>query len=142
MKERLEALYKEVETLLNLAPIEDDCTEEENSMYSDMANLKESMFDAGFGRWNNDFNSRLEETDMSKWMEIRNDYCNEDEGRVYIDAWKTSSGNEEGKVIAKVDYKTKEIEYLNEAAKTDEYAQEVIKEVLDSIDNGDYEECQ
>lgn len=79
---------------------------------------------------------------MSKWREIRNDYCNEEEGKVYIDAWKTSNGNEEGKVIAKVDYKTKEIEYLNNAAKTDEYAQEVIKEVLDSIDNGDYAECQ
>ena len=79
---------------------------------------------------------------MSKWREIRNDYCDEEEGKVYIDAWKTSNGNEEGKVIAKVDYKTKEIEYLNEAAKTDEYAQEVIKEVLDSIDNGDYETCQ
>ena len=50
MKERLETLYKEIETLLNLAPIEDDCTDEENAMYSDMANLKESMFDAGFGR--------------------------------------------------------------------------------------------
>lgn len=79
---------------------------------------------------------------MSKWKEIRNDYCDEEEGKVYIDAWRTSSGNEEGKVIAKVDYKTKEVEYLNDAAKTDEYAQEVIKEVLDSIDNGDYEECQ
>lgn len=79
---------------------------------------------------------------MSKWREIRNDYCDEEEGKVCIDAWKTSNGNEEGKVIAKVDYKTKEIEYLNEAAKTDEYAQEIIKEVLDSIDNGDYEECQ
>ena len=79
---------------------------------------------------------------MSKWREIRNNYCDEEEGRVYIDAWKTSNGNEEGKVIAKIDYKTKEIEYLNEAAKTDEYAQEVIKEVLDSIDNGDYKECQ
>lgn len=79
---------------------------------------------------------------MSKWREIRNNYCDEEEGKVYIDAWKTSNGNEEGKVIAKVNYKTKEIEYLNEEAKTDEYAQEVIKEVLDSIDNGDYEECQ
>lgn len=29
MKERLEALYKEVETLLNLAPTEEDCTDEE-----------------------------------------------------------------------------------------------------------------
>lgn len=49
METRLKALYKEIETLLNLAPIEDDCTNEENAMYSDMANLKESMFDAGYG---------------------------------------------------------------------------------------------
>jgi hypothetical protein len=49
MKERLEKLYKEIDTLLNLAPIEDDCSDEENEMYSDMANLKESMFDAGYG---------------------------------------------------------------------------------------------
>ena len=50
MKERLEVLYKEIDTLLNLAPAEDDCTEEENKMYFNMANLKESMFDAGYGR--------------------------------------------------------------------------------------------
>lgn len=50
MDERLEALYKEVKTLSNLAPAEDDCTDEENTMYSDMANLKGSMFAAGYGR--------------------------------------------------------------------------------------------
>ena len=50
MEERMEALYKEIETLLNLAPVEEDCTDEENRVYSDMANLKESMFDAGYGR--------------------------------------------------------------------------------------------
>ena len=77
---------------------------------------------------------------MSKWAEIRNDYCDEEEEKVYIDAWKTCNDNEEGKVIAKVDYKTKEIQYLNEAAKTDDYAQEVIIETLNHIDNGDYEE--
>lgn len=49
MEERLKALYKEIETLLNLAPCEDDCTDKENAVYSDMANLKESLFDAGFG---------------------------------------------------------------------------------------------
>ena len=49
MEERLKALYKEVEILLNLAPAEDDCTDEENAMYYNMANLKESMFDAGYG---------------------------------------------------------------------------------------------
>lgn len=77
---------------------------------------------------------------MSKWAEIRNDYCDEEEEKVYIDAWETCNDNEEGKVIAKVDYKTKEIQYLNEAAKTDDYAQEVIIETLNRIDNGDYEE--
>lgn len=77
---------------------------------------------------------------MSKWAEIRNDYCDEEEEKVYIDAWKTCNDNEEGKVIAKVDYKTKEIQYLNEVAKTDDYAQEVIIETLNRIDNGDYEE--
>ena len=79
---------------------------------------------------------------MSKWAEIRNDYCDEEEGKVYIDAWKTCNDNEEGKVIAKVDYKTKEIQYLNEAAKTDDYAQEIINETLNDIDNGNYEECR
>ena len=79
---------------------------------------------------------------MSKWMEIRNDYCDEEEGKVYIDAWKTDSGEEEGKVIAKVDYKTKEIEYLDKTAKNDSYAQEIINETLSNIDNGDYTECQ
>ena len=78
---------------------------------------------------------------MSKWMEIRSDYCDEDEGTVYIDAWHTYSGDEEGEVIAKVDYKTKEIEYLNEATRTDSYAQEIINEVLKKIDDGVYKNC-
>lgn len=50
MKERLNALYKEIDFLLNNAPWEEDCTDEENAMYSDMANLKETMFDAGYGQ--------------------------------------------------------------------------------------------
>ena len=57
-----------------------------------------------------------------------------DFSRVSVHAWKTCNDNEEGKVIAKVDYKTKEIQYLNEAAKTDDYAQEVIIETLNRID--------
>ena len=38
-------LHRELERLLNMAPIIDDCTEKENAMYSDIANLKESIFD-------------------------------------------------------------------------------------------------
>ena len=30
---------------------------------------------------------------MSKWREIRNDYCDEEGGTVYIDAWKTFDSN-------------------------------------------------
>lgn len=77
----------------------------------------------------------------SKWSEIKNDFCDEDEGKVYIDAWFTDDVDEEGEVIAKVDYKTKEVEYLDKIAKTDPYAQEVINETLKDIDNGDFENC-
>lgn len=43
MNERLKALEKELDNLLNMAPIEDDCTKNENEMYLDMANLKNSI---------------------------------------------------------------------------------------------------
>ena len=49
--------------------------------------------------------------------------------------------NEEGTVIAKVNYKTKEVEYLDNDAKTDAYAQEIINETLKQIDDGDFENC-
>ena len=65
---------------------------------------------------------------MSIWGEIRND-C-EDGDTVYIDAWLTADDNEEGKVIARVNVRTKEVEYLDDRAKTDSYAQEMIQEYL------------
>lgn len=49
MTKRMNDLYKELDFLLNNAPIEDDCTDEENQMYSDMANFKNSMENAGYG---------------------------------------------------------------------------------------------
>lgn len=84
---------------------------------------------------------------MSKYGEVRNDYYDEKESKVYIDAWFTYDDNEEGIVVAKVNYKTREVEYLDDDARTDEYVQEVINETLDDIDNGDFtsinfkEEC-
>lgn len=50
MDERLRKLYRMLDSILNLAPIEDDCTAEENDMYSDMANLKNSMFILGYDK--------------------------------------------------------------------------------------------
>jgi hypothetical protein len=78
---------------------------------------------------------------MSKYSEIRNDFYDDTENKVYIDARFTEDDNEEGTVIAKVNYKTKEIEYLDKDAMTDKCAQEIINETLKEIDDGDYDLC-
>lgn len=44
---RLSSLSKEVEMLLSLAPSEEECCKEENQVFSDLANLKESLTSAG-----------------------------------------------------------------------------------------------
>jgi hypothetical protein len=60
------------------------------------------------------------------WVEIRDDF--EEDGVTYIDAFTTSDDNEEGKVIAKVK-SNGEVIYLDDRAKTDSLAQEVINDV-------------
>ena len=62
------------------------------------------------------------------WSEIRSNF--EDESIVHIDAWITPDDNEEGTVIAKVNVLTGNVQYIDDRAKTDAYAQEIIKEVL------------
>ena len=69
---------------------------------------------------------------MSKWAEIKSDYYDDEEGKQYVDAWLTDDGNEEGEVIAKINLATNEVEYLDSDARYDEYAQEVIGEVLEN----------
>lgn len=54
---------------------------------------------------------------ISKYREIRNNFVDEVDHKVYIDAWKTKNPNEEGSVIAKIDLATYEVEYLDERAK-------------------------
>jgi hypothetical protein len=81
---------------------------------------------------------------MSKWAEIRNDFIREDSRKIYIDAWFTDDDNEEGKVIARIDMDTKNVEYVDDDAKTDEYAQEIINEAIQycqkmTILNGEFE---
>ena len=79
---------------------------------------------------------------MSKRAEIRNDNYDDTEHKEYIDAWeKEYDDNEEGTVIEKVNYTTKEVEYLDNDARTDAYAQEIINETLKQIDDGDFENC-
>lgn len=62
-----------------------------------------------------------------------------DDEYVYIDAWETDDDNEEGKVIALINIKTKEVGYVVNSARCDDYAQEIINEALSNLDNGDYE---
>lgn len=66
---------------------------------------------------------------MSKWKEIRCDFFNEEEEKYMVYAWKTDNDSEDGAVIAKLDLADGTVEYIDEDAKTDEYAQEVIKEM-------------
>lgn len=68
----------------------------------------------------------------SIWSEIKSNYYDEGQNAWAIDAWKPCDGDE-GKVIAHVG-DDKRISYYSEDAKTDPYAQEVIREVLLRID--------
>lgn len=74
----------------------------------------------------------------SIWKEIRNHHVDEMEEKVYIDAYRTADPDEEGKVIAKVDLKAAEVEYLDERAKTDELAQEFVRETVKNVKEGEY----
>lgn len=64
------------------------------------------------------------------WKEIRAEY--EEDGVVFVDAWKTEDDNEQGTVIAKIfkEGESARITYLDERAKLDIYAQEVINEAI------------
>lgn len=69
----------------------------------------------------------------SKYREIRSNFVDYDKNIMYIDAWRTTSPNEEGKVIAKINLSNSEVEYVDEKAKTDVYAQTVIRRVLNAV---------
>jgi len=66
------------------------------------------------------------------WGEIRNDFTDGD-NITHIDAFLTDDDMEEGKVIARVSWKTGDVEYVDDRAKTDKYAQEMITEILNDI---------
>lgn len=67
---------------------------------------------------------------MSKYAEVRSNYYDDIEEVQTVDAWFTDDDNEEGVVIAKIHIDTKEVEYLDTDAAYDEYAQEVINDIL------------
>lgn len=61
----------------------------------------------------------------TKYREVRHDFMDGIEP-VSIDAWFTDDDNEEGRVIAQIDQKTKRVKYLDNDASYDPYAQEII----------------
>lgn len=65
----------------------------------------------------------------SKYAEVRYDYMDGIEP-ISIDAWQTDDDNEEGRVIARIDQKTKNVEYVDCDASYDIYAQEIIRTAI------------
>ena len=86
--------------------------------------------------YENDYKTHLDEkkfqapaiTTPTKYGEIRTNY--NDETHIYVDAWFTTNDNEEGTIIAKINMTDKSVIYLDDDAKTDPYAQEIIKTLI------------
>lgn len=68
----------------------------------------------------------------SKWTEIRCDFFDEEEQTWLVDAWQTGDDDEEGVVIAKIT-EDGNVTYLDDEAKEDKYAQEVINDMVATI---------
>ena len=68
----------------------------------------------------------------SKYTEVESDFFDEIKERQTVDAWVTNDYNEEGTVIAEIDLAEKQVYYIDPDAKFDNYAQEVIKEVIEN----------
>ncbi len=71
-------------------------------------------------------------TCQSKWSELRDDY--QDEGIIHIDGWEEEGDEpEDGHTIAKIDTTTGRVCYLDELARTDWKAVELINENVAQI---------
>lgn len=72
---------------------------------------------------------------MSKYGEVRYSCLPE---HVSIDAWLTANDAEEGVVIARIDNNTKHVDYVDDDARYDDYAQEVITEAIKVFQTQEY----
>lgn len=66
----------------------------------------------------------------NKYAEVRYD-CMDGIEPIRIDAWLTDNDSEEGRVIARIDQKTRNVEYIDCDASYDPYAQEIIRTVIE-----------
>lgn len=74
----------------------------------------------------NDVRNHFFET---RYKEVRYDFM-DGIAPVSIDAWLTDDDNEEGRVIAQIDQQTKHVKYLDNDARYDTYAQEIIRTAI------------
>jgi hypothetical protein len=72
------------------------------------------------------------------WSEVKADHTDEETGITSVDAFLTEDENEGGNVIATID-DFGNVTYLDERAKTDEYAQEIIQEKIREIEDDRHE---
>jgi hypothetical protein len=72
---------------------------------------------------------KIFESEDSIWSEIYSDFIDYDE--IYIDAYKAD--RDEGRTIAKIDILRGNVIYIDRRAKTDSFAQEVIKDAINDI---------
>jgi hypothetical protein len=68
------------------------------------------------------------------WKEIKAEHTDEETGITSVDAWTSPDDNENGAVIVTIDDKGNPT-YLDERAKSDKYAQEVIQEAIKEIED-------
>lgn len=72
------------------------------------------------------------------WSEIRSDYTEDETGITHIDAWVSPDDDEDGRTIATIDDHGNTT-YIDERAKSDKFAQEVIQEAIRRIDDERHE---
>lgn len=71
-----------------------------------------------------------------KFKEVRNDFFDDLNNVICIDAWTTDvDDDEEGMVVATINPNTFEVIYLNDDAKRSALVHEIIKETLSNIIN-------
>ena len=57
----------------------------------------------------------------------------EGKDKIYIAGWLTDDEDEDGEIIAAINISSNEVNYFDEDAKTDEYAQEIISDTLEAL---------
>lgn len=98
-------------------------------LYDALEELKEDVSETEYAY----YEAVLREAPARQWMEIRCTHLDTETNFWSVDARKTESDEEEGRVIAYIDDFTGRVIYTEPLARVDSYAQEVIREKIRSL---------